>query len=239
MNNTTRGQAINSSPLLEVKALGKTFFLAGQRIDVLKDLNLEVFPKDTLAVVGASGAGKSTLLHILGTLDRPTSGGVLFEGQNLYERSPQELAEFRNGKIGFVFQFHHLLPEFSTLENTMMPLLIARAGKKEAQLRAEELLTQVGLKERLSHRIGELSGGEQQRVAIARALTREPQLILADEPTGNLDRKTGEQIIQLFWELNQKKNITFLMVTHNLDLAKRFGRLVEILDGKAIEIINR
>jgi lipoprotein-releasing system ATP-binding protein len=228
---------MNTFPLLEVRGLGKTFLLAGQRIEVLKDLNLSVFSRDTLAIVGASGAGKSTLLHILGTLDRPTSGEVLFEGQNLYERSPQELAAFRNGKIGFVFQFHHLLPEFSTLENTMMPLLIARAARKEAQQRAEELLIQVGLKERLSHRIGELSGGEQQRVAIARALTREPQLILADEPTGNLDRRTGEQIIQLFWELNQKKNITFLLVTHNLELAKRFGRLVEILDGKAVEMI--
>jgi lipoprotein-releasing system ATP-binding protein len=229
---------MKDSPLLEARALGKSFFLAGYRIDVLKGLDLKVFPRDTMAVVGASGAGKSTLLHILGTLDRPTSGEVLFEGQNLYQRSAHELAGFRNGKIGFVFQFHHLLPEFSTLENTMMPLLIARATKKEAQLRAEELLTQVGLKERLSHRIGELSGGEQQRVAIARALAREPQLILADEPTGNLDRKTGDQIMQLFWDLNQRKNITLLTVTHNLDLARRFGRLVEILDGRAVEVLT-
>jgi lipoprotein-releasing system ATP-binding protein len=224
-----------SVPLLTVSALEKSYLMNGHRVEVLKGLDLEVNQRDTLAVVGASGTGKSTLLHILGTLERPTSGEVHYEGRELFNLSPQELAGFRNEKIGFVFQFHHLLPEFSTLENAMMPLLIARKSKQEAGRKAEELLVQLGLKERLTHRIGELSGGEQQRVAIARALVRSPQLVLADEPTGNLDRKTGGQIMDLFQELNQARGITFLMVTHNLDLAKTFQRRIEIMDGKAFE----
>jgi lipoprotein-releasing system ATP-binding protein len=207
-------------------------------VEVLKDLDLELQVKDTLAVVGASGTGKSTLLHILGTLDRPSSGEVLHDGENLFQWSPKDQAGFRNREIGFVFQFHHLLPEFSALENTMMPLLIARVRKSEAQQRAEEILSQVGLKERLSHRIGELSGGEQQRVAIARALVQSPRLILADEPTGNLDRKTGEQIIELFTRLNREQGVTFLMVTHNQELSRRFKRRVEIVDGKALELFG-
>jgi lipoprotein-releasing system ATP-binding protein len=223
-------------PLVTVKHLEKYFFNNQHRVEVLSDLDLELGFQDTLAVVGASGSGKSTLLHILGTLDRPSSGQVLFEGQNIFEQTPQELARFRNQKIGFVFQFHHLLPEFTAMENTMMPLLIARGSKQEARQKAEEILTQLGLKDRLAHRIGELSGGEQQRVAIGRALIGSPQLILADEPTGNLDRKTGEQIMELFNQLNQEKGVTFLMVTHNQDLARRFKRNVEIVDGKAIEI---
>ncbi|MFH0788065.1 MAG: ABC transporter ATP-binding protein [Pseudomonadota bacterium] len=223
-------------PLVTVRNLEKFFFNNRHRVEVLNHLDLELGCQDTLAVVGASGSGKSTLLHILGTLDRPSSGQVLFEGQNIFEQTPQELARFRNQKIGFVFQFHHLLPEFTALENTMMPLLIAGDSKQEARRRAEEMLAQLGLKERLFHRIGELSGGEQQRVAISRALIRSPQLILADEPTGNLDRKTGEQIIELFNQLNQEKGVTFLMVTHNQDLSRRFKRNVEIVDGKAIEI---
>jgi len=224
-----------SAPLLTVSAVEKSYLMNGHRVEVLKGLDLEVNQRDTLAVVGASGTGKSTLLHILGTLERPTSGEVRYEGRELFARSPQELAGFRNEKIGFVFQFHHLLPEFSTLENAMMPLLIARKSKQEASRKAEELLVQLGLKERLTHRIGELSGGEQQRVAIARALVRSPQLVLADEPTGNLDRKTGGQIMDLFQELNQARGVTFLMVTHNLDLAKTFQRRIEIIDGKAFE----
>ena len=224
-----------SQPLVTAKGLEKFFFTHQHRVEVLKGLDLEIKGRDTVAVVGASGSGKSTLLYVLGTLDRPSGGQVLFAGRSLFEQSPQELARFRNENIGFVFQFHHLLPEFSAVENTMMPLLIAQVGKKEARERAEELLRQVGLEERLRHRIGQLSGGEQQRVAIARALVREPQLILADEPTGNLDRKTGEQIIELFNQLNLEKGITFLMVTHNLELSKRFRRTVEIIDGRAIE----
>jgi lipoprotein-releasing system ATP-binding protein len=227
-----------SPPLITVRKLEKFFVNNQHRVEVLKNLDLELRHRDTLAVVGASGSGKSTLLHILGTLDRPSGGQVLFEGQNIFQQSATDQARFRNQKIGFVFQFHHLLPEFTALENTMMPLLIAGEGNREARGRAEEILNQLGLKERLFHRIGELSGGEQQRVAIARALVRAPQLILADEPTGNLDRKTGLQIIELFNQLNQEKGVTFLMVTHNQDLSRRFKRNVEIVDGKAIEIIT-
>ncbi len=227
-----------SQPLIAVKNLEKFFINNQHRVEVLKKLDLELQSRDTLSVVGASGSGKSTLLHILGTLDRPSGGKVLFEGQNIFEQSLTDQARFRNQRIGFVFQFHHLLPEFTALENTMMPLLIAGEGKREARGQAEEILTQLGLKERLLHRIGELSGGEQQRVAIARALIRAPQLILADEPTGNLDRKTGTQIIELFNQLNQEKGVTFLMVTHNQDLSKRFKRNVEIVDGQAVEIFN-
>lgn len=224
-----------SQPLVTVKNLEKSFINNQHRVEVLKNLDLELHHRDTLAVVGASGTGKSTLLHILGTLDRPSGGQVFFEGQDIFEQSALALARFRNQKIGFVFQFHHLLPEFTALENTMMPLLIAGEGNREARGRAEEILTQLGLKDRLLHRIGELSGGEQQRVAIARALIRDPQLILADEPTGNLDRKTGAQIIDLFSRLNLEKGVTFLMVTHNQELSRRFKRIVEIVDGKAVE----
>jgi len=224
-----------SQSLVTVKNLEKFFINNLHRVEVLKSLDLELHHRDTLAVVGASGTGKSTLLHILGTLDRPSGGQVFFEDQDLFEQSAMALARFRNQNIGFVFQFHHLLPEFTAVENTMMPLLIAGEGNREARQQAEEILAQLGLKDRLLHRIGELSGGEQQRVAIARALIRAPQLILADEPTGNLDQKTGTQIIDLFIRLNQEKGVTFLMVTHNQELSRRFKRIVEIVDGKAVE----
>ena len=223
-------------PLVTVRNLEKFFINNQHRVEVLKGLDLNLYKQDTLAVVGASGTGKSTLLHILGTLDRPSGGQVLFEGQNIFEQTAKELARFRNRKIGFVFQFHHLLPEFTALENTMMPLLIGGSGKQKAQERAEEILIQLGLRDRLFHRIGELSGGEQQRVAIARSLIGSPQLILADEPTGNLDRKTGEQIVDLFLRQNQENGVTFLMVTHNQELSRRFRRNIKIVDGKATEI---
>lgn len=228
-------RAVGVLPLVSVEGLEKFFVTRRHRVEVLKGLDLILHRRETLAVVGVSGSGKSTLLHILGTLDRPTGGRVLHEGEDLFQRSSQEQAAYRNRQIGFVFQFHHLLPEFTALENVMMPRLIARAPKKEAREKAEEILIAVGLKDRLSHRIGELSGGEQQRVAIARALVRSPQLILADEPTGNLDRKTGEQIMDLFLRLNREMGLTFLMVTHNLELARRFQRQVEIVDGKSVE----
>ncbi len=223
-------------PLVTVRNLEKFFINNQHRVEVLKSLDLNLFKQDTLAVVGASGTGKSTLLHILGTLDRPSGGQVLFEGRKVFEQTAKELAQFRNRKIGFVFQFHHLLPEFTALENTMMPLLIGGGGKQKAQERAEEILIQLGLRDRLFHRIGELSGGEQQRVAIARSLINSPQLILADEPTGNLDRKTGEQIVDLFLRQNQENGVTFLMVTHNQELSRRFRRNIKIVDGKATEI---
>jgi lipoprotein-releasing system ATP-binding protein len=225
-------------PLLTVKNLDRSYEIGGHRIEVLKGLELSVFKQNTIAVVGASGVGKSTLLHILGTLDHPTRGEVLFEGRNIFQLSPSELARFRNRQVGFVFQFHHLLPEFNALENTMMPVLIDGGGKVEARTRAEEILTRVGLQDRLTHRIGELSGGEQQRVAIARALVQAPKLVLADEPTGNLDRKTGEQILKLFMDLNREQGITLIMVTHNLELAGQFQRVIEIRDGRVREAAN-
>jgi lipoprotein-releasing system ATP-binding protein len=224
------------TPFLEVINLDKWYLTSEHLLEVLMWLNLKILKQDALAVVGSSGVGKSTLLHILGALDRPTSGEVLLEGRNIFSLEPRQLALFRNRKIGFVFQFHHLLPEFNALENTMMPVLIAREPREQARVRAENLLAQVGLEGRMTHRIGELSGGEQQRVAIARALVQDPELVLADEPTGNLDRKTGEQVLNLFMELNQKKGITFVMVTHNLGLAGQFNRKIEIRDGQAVEL---
>ena len=229
---------LSDQPLLAVKNLDRSYEIGGQRIEVLKGLELAVSKQDTIAVVGASGVGKSTLLHILGTLDHPTRGEVLFEGRNIFQLGPAELARFRNREVGFVFQFHHLLPEFNALENTMMPVLIDRGEKAEARTRAEEILTRLGLQDRLTHRIGELSGGEQQRVAIARALVQAPKLVLADEPTGNLDRKTGEQILKLFMDLNREQGITLIMVTHNLELARQFQRVIEIRDGQVRESAN-
>ena len=222
-------------PLLTVENLDRSYEIGGHRIEVLKGLELSVSTQSTIAVVGASGVGKSTLLHILGTLDHPTRGEVLFEGRDIFQLSPLELARFRNRKVGFVFQFHHLLPEFNALENTMMPVLIDRGEKAEARTRAEDILTRLGLQDRLTHRIGELSGGEQQRVAIARALVQAPKLVLADEPTGNLDRKTGEQILKLFMDLNREQGITLIMVTHNMELAGQFQRVIEIRDGQVRE----
>jgi len=188
-----------------------------------------------LAIEGASGAGKSTLLHILGALDRPTEGKVYFQDMDLFQRSEGELAEFRNRHLGFVFQFHHLLPEFSALENTMMPGLIQGVDRREASKNAEEILVQLGLGERVHHKPGELSGGEQQRVAVARALMMNPPVILADEPTGNLDTKTGEEVQNLMVEIGRQKGITIVVVTHNPALASRMNRRVILVDGKLYE----
>ena len=202
---------------------------------MLKDVDLTIMPGEMLAVEGASGAGKSTLLHILGALDRPTKGKVYFQEMDLFDRPDGDLARIRNRHIGFVFQFHHLLPEFSALENTMMPGLIQGKAREEAAKGAERLLTQLGLGDRLQHKPGELSGGEQQRVAVARALVLEPQVILADEPTGNLDTKTGDEVFDLLVRINREKGITIIMVTHNSALASRMARRVVLLDGKLIE----
>jgi lipoprotein-releasing system ATP-binding protein len=185
------------------------------------------------AIVGASGVGKTTLLHILGTLDRPSMGKVFYEGKDIFTLNEKDLSLFRNREIGFVFQFHHLLPEFTALENTMMPCLIQGIPEKEAESRAETILTLVGLQERLSHKPGELSGGEQQRVAVARALVLEPKVLLADEPTGNLDTKTGESVFDLLQELNRIKGVTLIVVTHNLKLAEKLSRQIQLIDGKA------
>jgi lipoprotein-releasing system ATP-binding protein len=190
-----------------------------------------------LAIEGVSGAGKSTLLHILGALDRPSEGKVFFQGQDLFGRTNGELAEMRNRHIGFVFQFHHLLPEFSALENTMMPALIQRMNQGQAEKEAEKILTQLGLGERLQHKPGELSGGEQQRVALARALMLSPRVILADEPTGNLDTQTGEEVHNLLVKINREQKITIVIVTHNPLLAGKLTRRIRLVDGRLQEKI--
>ncbi len=205
-----------------------------KRVEVLKGVDLTFSLGEKAAIVGASGVGKTTFLHILGTLDRPTAGKILYEGKDIYALNEKDLAFFRNREIGFVFQFHHLLPEFNALENTMMPCLIQGLPKKEAAFRAEAILTLVGLKERLSHKPGELSGGEQQRVAVARALVLEPKVLLADEPTGNLDAKTGDSVFDLLQELNDIKGVTLIIVTHNLRLAQNMARQIQLIDGKAV-----
>jgi lipoprotein-releasing system ATP-binding protein len=217
-----------------VRKLGKAYQHGGRALPVLWDIDLTLEPGDMVAVVGASGVGKSTFLQILGTLDLPTSGSIEFDGEELTSMSASRLAEFRNRKIGFVFQFHHLLPEFTALENVMMPALIQRISPEVARSRARDVLGRVGLGHRLTHRPGELSGGEQQRVALARALVLEPALLLADEPTGNLDRATGESIHQLFLELNDERGSTLLVVTHNPELAALMPRRLRMVDGGSL-----
>ncbi len=214
-----------------VRGLRKTFQHGGSALDVLRGVDMSLQAGEMVAIVGASGAGKSTLLHVLGTLDLPTSGELVVGGEDVTKMSASELAMFRNRTIGFVFQFHHLLPEFTALENTMMPCLIQRIPKEQARVRAEQILERVGLGKRLTHRPGELSGGEQQRVAIARALVMEPPLVLADEPTGNLDTHTSQDIHKLFIELNREKGSTLIVVTHNRELAGLLPRCLVMRDG--------
>ncbi len=224
-----------SETLIQVQHLMKSFGNGDKRVDVLKGIDLHISKGERAAIVGASGVGKTTLLHILGTLDRPTAGKVFYERKDIFTLNEKELALFRNRVIGFVFQFHHLLPEFNALENTMMPCMIQGMTKHEASLKAEEILALVGLKGRLLHKPGELSGGEQQRVAVARALVLEPKVLLADEPTGNLDTKTGESVFELLLELNRTKGVTLIIVTHNLILAGLLPRQIRMVDGKALE----
>lgn len=218
--------------MIKITDLKKTYIKDGYDIEVLKGLNFEIARGESLAILGASGAGKSTLMHILGTLDHPSSGAISYDGVNLFEWPEKKLAAFRNKKIGFVFQFHNLLPEFSALENTMMPALINGLPKREAKLRAEAILQEIGLGDRMTHKPGELSGGEQQRVAVARALIMEPAVILADEPTGNLDTETGKKVEDMLVALNQTKGITLVVVTHNQLLADRISRSIGLKDGK-------
>ncbi len=218
--------------MINIRRLNKTFIKDGNRIEVLRDLELDVARGESVAVLGVSGAGKSTLIHILGTLDHPTSGEVLIDGQNVFGWNERKLAAFRNRMIGFVFQFHHLLPEFNSLENTMMPALICGRATSEAKERAERVLEEVGLGNRMTHKPGELSGGEQQRVAVARALIMEPEIILADEPTGNLDTETGKKIEDILIALNRDRGITLIVVTHNNALAQRMSRSIGLQDGK-------
>jgi lipoprotein-releasing system ATP-binding protein len=212
----------------------KSFVTNGNRVDVLRGIDLDIFEGEMVAIVGASGVGKSTLLHVMGTLERPDDGEVLYRGERVFTYDEQRLASFRNQTIGFVFQSHHLLPEFNALENTMMPGLIKGVNRKETSERAEAILTRVGLGDRLRHHVGELSGGEQQRVAVARSLVLKPSILLADEPTGNLDARTGESIHDLLISLNRDDGITAVVVTHNMKLANKLSRRVTLVDGKTM-----
>ena len=216
---------------IAVQKLGKSYLHGGKALPILWDIDMALDPGDMVAVVGASGVGKSTFLQLLGTLDLPTSGSIKFDGEELTTMSASRLAEFRNRRIGFVFQFHHLLPEFTALENVMMPALIQRIATERARRLARDILGRVGLAHRLTHRPGELSGGEQQRVALARAMVLEPSLLLADEPTGNLDRSTGEAIHQLVLDLHRERASTLLVVTPTPDLAALMPRRLRMIDG--------
>jgi len=219
-------------PLIRVQNLYKKFDTKQKNVEALKGLSFEIQEQEFISIVGASGAGKSTLLHILGTLDRPSRGYVLYRGEDVFSWSNKKLAQFRNQKIGFVFQLHHLLPEFTAMENTMMPALIRGIKKRTAAISAESILEKIGLKERIHHKPGELSGGEQQRVAIARALVLRPEIILADEPTGNLDSYNGKLILDLLLKLNQEDKIVMVVVTHNESLAAYAPRCLFLKDGK-------
>lgn len=224
----------STEALIRIVDLHKSYYDGEAELPVLQGLNLEVNMSELLAVVGASGVGKSTLLHIIGTLDRPTAGNVLYDDQDIFSLPDTELSRFRNQEIGFVFQFHHLLPEFTALENVAIGALIATTNNKAVYQDAEALLDYVGLSERVSHYPSQLSGGERQRVAIARALINKPKVVLADEPTGNLDRRSSEAILKLLWDLNAKSGQTFVIVTHNRELARQVDRIVELVDGKVV-----
>jgi lipoprotein-releasing system ATP-binding protein len=227
--------------LIEVQNLKKSFTTDAGELRVLKGIDLSIKEGEMVGIVGASGVGKSTLLHILGALDKPTSGKVLYNEADIFSLNENSLAFFRNKTIGFVFQFHHLLPEFTAIENVMMPGLINKGAREqrgkgasyqEIMAKAEKLLDEMGLSERKGHRPGELSGGEQQRVAVARALILEPKAVLADEPTGNLDTQTGEELFNLLVNLNEEKGITFVIVTHNESLSGRCHRVLRMVDGQ-------
>lgn len=226
----------NRQPLIRVVDVQKSFVTNGNRVDVLKGVDLDIYQGEMVAIVGASGVGKSTLLHVLGTLERPDHGEIFYQGESVLQYDEQRLASFRNQTIGFVFQFHHLLPEFNALENTMMPALIKGENAKDARERAGSILSRVGLGNRLEHLVGELSGGEQQRVAVARSLVLRPSILLADEPTGNLDARTGESIHDLLISLNRDDGVTAAVVTHNIQLAEKLSRRITLVDGKALPI---
>ncbi|MBK6578832.1 MAG: ABC transporter ATP-binding protein [Sandaracinaceae bacterium] len=220
-----------SEVIIEVRGVTKRFDQEGTTVQVLNGIDLDIRNREMICIQGRSGAGKSTLLHILGTLDLPTTGSVSYHGKDVTRFNSRELAAFRNATIGFVFQFHHLLPEFDALENVMMPGLVQGRPRPPLRKRAQELLDSVGLGHRVTHRPGELSGGEQQRVALARALVMRPKVILADEPTGNLDTTTSDAMFKLFFELNRELGTTFVIVTHSDDLAERMPRRIVMSDG--------
>jgi lipoprotein-releasing system ATP-binding protein len=224
-----------AEPLVRIDRLTKEYHTGNGTLSVLKDLDFEIRAGERIAVVGQSGVGKSTFLHILGTLDHPTHGKVYFRGEDVFAKDNSGLARVRNEFIGFVFQFHHLLPEFSALENVMLPGLIRRRGRDEMRDRAAEILGEVGLSRRLDHRAGKLSGGERQRVAVARALVLDPPLVLADEPTGNLDPTIGEQVAELLFEINRTRGTTLVVVTHNEAMAAKLGKVVVLENGRFVE----
>lgn len=218
--------------MIAVRSLSKTFTTDRGKVDVLKEVSLDIPAGARIAIVGASGAGKTTFMHLLGGLDKPTRGSVAFTGKDIFSYSASELDAFRNRSVGFVFQFHQLLPEFTALENVMMPALIARDSVQEAQKRAKDILAAVGLEHRLGHKPGQLSGGEQQRVAIARSLVMSPRLLLADEPTGNLDSVTSDEILALLDRLHEERDLTMVVVTHSEKVATHMDRIVRMVDGR-------
>ena len=222
---------------LKTVELSKSYLSGQEELQVLRDVDLTVKKGEFITIVGVSGSGKTTLLNLLSAIDRPTNGTVIYEDQDIFKLNDKDLAKFRNQEIGLIFQFHHLMPEFTAIENVMMPTMIARRDREESQNSAKKLLQIVGLEGREHHRPTELSGGEQQRVAVARALINNPKVILADEPTGNLDRKTSESIHDLICNLNQEMNLTFIIVTHNESLAQRSDKTIRLTDGK-VEVLN-
>lgn len=222
-------------PILEAIDLHKRYRSGDIWLEVLKGINLAIHAGEIISVVGPSGAGKSTLLHLLGFLDRPTEGEVRLNQKDVLSLTASSIASIRNLQIGFLFQFHHLLPEFTAIENVILPQLIAGQDKKTARQKAEHILDQIGLQNRIHHKPGELSGGEQQRVALARALANDPAVVLADEPTGNLDGATGAKVLELLWQLNKQRQQTFVLVTHDESVAHRAHRLVRLVEGKVVE----
>jgi lipoprotein-releasing system ATP-binding protein len=222
------------SPIIELKNLTK-IYKDGMEFPALDNANLRIKRGEFVAIVGPSGSGKSTLMHLIGLLDTPSSGSLLIDNNDVTRMSDKERSEMRNRMLGFVFQYHHLLPDFTALENVMMPLLIAGKNRKEAKEIGEKLLKEVGLEDRMDHRPGELSGGQNQRVAVARALSCSPAIVLGDEPTGNLDTKTGDMIYELLRRLNKEYNQTFIVVTHNEDLASKADRIIRLVDGKIVD----
>ena len=230
--NNQKVTAGSESPMLRLEDVFKSFHHHGEIIEVLKGIDLVIRPGDSMAIMGASGVGKSTLLNIMGSLEPPSTGVVRFRDVNMYQMDEGRLTRLRNREIGFVFQFHHLLPELNALENTLMPALIARHSKRTAAAMAKDVLTKVGLEKRMMHRAGELSGGEQQRVAIARAMIMHPRLILGDEPTGNLDWLTGHEIADLLLRLNREEGVAMVIATHNQRLAEKMSKQMELIDGQ-------
>jgi len=223
---------LNNEAIIQCKQLSKTYDDGASKVDVLSHLDLQVYKGERLAIIGQSGSGKSTLLHLIGALDKATSGNVLIHGTDIHQLNAKKQGEFRNRHLGFVYQFHHLLAEFTALENVAMPLLIRGIAPTDAIKKSQELIERVGLADRQSHKPGELSGGERQRISLARALVTEPDCVLADEPTGNLDQQTAEETYDLMMELNKSLDISFVIVTHDRKLATRMNRTLRLIDGR-------